>query len=744
MSVRRSLPDLVPAAAAALLLGVLPAAAGPLHWDWPAGQPLSGVTLDGAALDEGGHLVAGLGARRLDPAGPEVFWCIAPDGKGGFYTGTGHGGQVHHTDTAGKSRLVAQLDAAEVFSLLVRPDGTLLAGCGPEGEVLTIAADGTVTAHGRVPGGYAWSLLEGADGTVWIAAGSPAAVWRLAKDGSLAAALDLPAQNVLDLAWDDAGRLLAATQGPGLVYRLDPDRPDRPELLFEADQGEVRQFLRGPDGGMFVLALDVGDPGQNGGGSGRARAAGNGNGEGDGNLAAAAAGMISLRDLQFVDGPARAALYRLDPDGLVTPYWSGESDLMIAAWTESWGWIGGGVQDETDGRAALHRLTPPAGMQALAGWDGGDVMAILPDPGRGRLVVCEAHPGALSELSPRPPSVRAAVSRTVDAGRPVHWGRLRWSGEGQGKEPAFAVRTGNRADPDADWSPWTAAKHGRDEAITAPPGRYLQWRVTFPDGAEASSWRVTSVSVSAWRDNLPPAITAFDVEQVREILAGGLMPRGDNVTQALRSGLRVEYSRQSGRDQRAAADRAAATRPVRTFSWRVEDPDGDRLVYDLEYRRQGDSAWRPVLTATEETLGAWDTAGLPDGAYELRLTASDRPDNPAAEAQVVRRVLAPVTVDNTPPVVSRLTVERTPAGVRVRFRAEDASSALAGAEVVLPDGSRERLDPADRICDSLREDFDREIAWPRDGAATADEPWPLRVEVRDLGGNLGFADAEVR
>ena len=80
----------------------------------------------------------------------------------------------------------------------------------------------------------------------------------------------------------------------------------------------------------------------------------------------------------------------------------------------------------------------------------------------------------------------------------------------------------------------------------------------------------------------------------------------------------------------------------------------------------------------------------------------------------------------------------------MRFHAEDKAGVLAGATVVLPDGSRERLDPADRICDSAREEFDREIIWPREGAAAAPGPWSVRVEVSDLGGNRGFADAEVR
>ncbi|HPF70507.1 MAG TPA: hypothetical protein PLQ13_07545 [Candidatus Krumholzibacteria bacterium] len=726
-------PTLMPALALVLAAGA--ACAGPLYWDWPRGESFTGCVLDGAALDAAGRVTAGLAAAPLGEPGPEVVWCAVADGKGGFYTGSGHGGEIRHVDADGRARTLVQLEAAEVFSLLPRSGGGVLAGCGPEGELVQVGADGAPRALGRVPGGYVWALLEGADGTVWAATGSPAQVWRLGNDGAFALAVDLPAQNALDLAWDREGRLLVATQGPGLVYRVDPRHLDRPSLLMETEQGEARQFIAGPGGDLYVLALESGDDEES---SGRPRAgangSGNGNGGGSGGL---------MHDLMIDVGPPPAALYRLRADGRCEPYWIGDSDLMIAAWTERWGWLGGAVRDEDHQRAGVLQLTPPAGMQPLAGWAGGDVMFLLPDPARGRVVACEAHPGGLTMLSEAKSAARSALSRPVDAGRSVAWGRLRWDGDTAAGTPRWSVRTGNRAEPDVDWSDWIELGTGNDLAIAAPAGRYLQWRVTFPAAAAAGACAVDAVSVSAWRDNLPPAVAAFGQEQVGDILAGGLMPRGDNVTQVFKSGLRAEYSRTSGRDPSATDTRAAATRAVRTFTWRGADPDGDRLVYDLEFRRRGEAAWRPVLMNTPETIGAWDTSGLPDGTYEVRLTATDSPDNPADQAARTARVLGPVAVDNTPPQVSRLNAERTAAGLRLRFRAEDAGGVLAGASVVLPDGTRERLDPTDRVCDSAREDFDREIAWPREGGAAGGDAWPVRVEVRDLGGNLGFADVEV-
>ena len=234
-------------------------AAGPIYWDWPADRSFEEVQLSGAAVDTEGNLMAGLAGVTAGPAGPEVFWKIVPDGKGGYFTGTGHGGEIHHTTSGGENSLVARLEGTEVFSLLVLDDGDLLAGCGPEGQLYRIDRDDEPVLLGSVPGGYVWAMAPGADGqTVWLATGSPAAVHRLdLSSGELEAVRDLPAQNALDLFPDGRGGLLVATQGPWLIYRIDPDRPEQAKVLFETAQDEARQFITGPDVRMFFLALNT-------------------------------------------------------------------------------------------------------------------------------------------------------------------------------------------------------------------------------------------------------------------------------------------------------------------------------------------------------------------------------------------------------------------------------------------------------------------------------------------------------
>jgi hypothetical protein len=168
------------------------------------------------------------------------------------------------------------------------------------------------------------------------------------------------------------------------------------------------------------------------------------------------------------------------------------------------------------------------------------------------------------------------------------------------------------------------------------------------------------------------------------------------------------------------------------------------LLWDLAYRRDGDQAWRDILVGRNEPLGSWDTSEVPDGTYFLRLTASDSPDNPGHLAAAASRMLGPIVVDNTGPEISRFKLEAVPDGVRLSLTATDDAGVLAGARLRLPDGTTERLDPVDGICDSPTEKFAAKVLWPRGGRDPGAVPWLFRVEVRDLGGNTTVAEGEVK
>jgi len=116
----------------------------------------------------------------------------------------------------------------------------------------------------------------------------------------------------------------------------------------------------------------------------------------------------------------------------------------------------------------------------------------------------------------------------------------------------------------------------------------------------------------------------------------------------------------------------------------------------------------------EQKHFSWDTTTMPDGAYTLKIVASDAPANPPGDALTSERVSERFEVDNTPPLVEKLSatpfVTRggSPAveGVTIRFEARDSSSAIERAEYSLDGGDWTIVYPTGRLSDSPHESYE--------------------------------------
>ncbi|MGD9549025.1 MAG: hypothetical protein AB7V45_15980 [Candidatus Krumholzibacteriia bacterium] len=723
----------------AFLAFALPAlAAGPMFWDLPGGRPFADCRLEGVTIDGAGRLSPGLVHGRGADLPGGVTWCVVPDPRGGILAGTGHEGQIVRIVPDGEPQVYADLEAPEVFCLLTLDDGRLLAGCGPEGQVYAVAPDGTAAKIGDAAGQYVWGMAQDpAGGRVWLVSGSPATVQALDLDtGRIGDAVTLPAENALDVLPEPDGSLLVSTQGPGMVYRVTPGSDGEPELLLETAQDEARRLLQGPDGGIYLVALapaeafDLdGDPEVP-------------------DLRRRSVPVVMLPFLNDRDTPRipRGAVYRIDGDLPGSLVWSGDLDLMFATWDHRLGWIAGGGLIKETGLATLYRLDPPAGYSPLTSWAGGDILDILvePDGNRPAVAVAQANPGRIDWFGDDFKAARTATGPVLDAGKTVAWGRLSWQGEPGPGGVRWSVRTGNRAIPDGGWTAWSKTWKDHDVSLDLPASRYLQWRAEFlgdqPDPARA---HVAAVTVSAFGPNFPPVISEFKQEDVQSVFMGGLMNHRDNITRSFRSGLKAEFNRGSDGPEVSPEGRAALGGKVLVFSWKVTDPDDDRLEHTLFYRPWAGSPgrYREASKGNGEGVDGWDTSDVPDGLYEMILSVTDAPDNPGHLAHLATSKLGPVRVDNTPPVVSDFGARVKDQGIHLFLKAADGSSPLAGAMLVLPDGTRERLDPLDRICDSLEEEFD--FVYHSDPLRTTQLPAWVRIEVMDLAGNVTAVETDV-
>jgi hypothetical protein len=169
------------------------------------------------------------------------------------------------------------------------------------------------------------------------------------------------------------------------------------------------------------------------------------------------------------------------------------------------------------------------------------------------------------------------------------------------------------------------------------------------------------------------------------------------------------------------------------IAWQAEDPDGDRLVYNIYFRGESETQWKLLKSATHDTSLTLEAQVFADGKYFFKVVASDREANPPSTAREAQLVSAPVMIDNTPPVVTFGTVRRDGATAHAEFEGADAASPLRRAEYSLDASSWTPLEAADGVIDSLRERFTLDLSDLTPGEHL------LVVRVADSAGNTGVA-----
>jgi hypothetical protein len=146
------------------------------------------------------------------------------------------------------------------------------------------------------------------------------------------------------------------------------------------------------------------------------------------------------------------------------------------------------------------------------------------------------------------------------------------------------------------------------------------------------------------------------------------------------------------------------------LSWKVDNPDKDKLRFRLQYRLVGSTTWYEMLKPTEKLTNesySWDTTDLPEGEYRVRVTASDELSNPPNRVRRHTLESGVILVDNTPPRIEGLTVK----GKKVSGRAIDGVGPIQRIEVSIV-GTDEwyPFEPKDGIFDEQSEEFEADVS----------------------------------
>jgi hypothetical protein len=174
---------------------------------------------------------------------------------------------------------------------------------------------------------------------------------------------------------------------------------------------------------------------------------------------------------------------------------------------------------------------------------------------------------------------------------------------------------------------------------------------------------------------------------------------------------------------------------LQTFLWRAEDDNEDRLRYDVWFRAIDDGAWYPLRRGVEEQILTWDTTSVPDGRYQVKVSASDGLANGPGAGLVGELESEAFDVDNGAPAITVVQTAADGTATRVVFEVRDSHSAIAVAEYSVGAGEWQAAYPSDGSADSRTERFEIRV----EGNAAG----PVVIRASDTMSNAATARVEI-
>src|SRR3954467_556114 len=610
-------------------------------------------------------------------------------------------------------------------------------------------------------------MATGADGSLFAATGDKGNIYRITPDGKGSLFYKTNTTNVVSLAVDKSGNLLAGTESPGRIFRIDKDA--KAFVLLDSSFKEIHALKLAADGTLSSRGLS-GRP--RGGEHAAARGTPGGEDHAAPSISTTAepprapvpSVSAEITSITVVDASAgsssgatsssstrahnaKGAIYRIRPDGLWDTLWEATDDWPFDLLVENDGALLVGTGKE----GKIFRLSgEPARATLLARAAARQVTALVRDAS-GRAIAATSNPGKIFSLASGRAASGSYESDVRDAGTVATWGAIRWRASAQPGSVEVFTRSGNTATPDETWSPWSKPyTQSNGEKIASPNARYLQWKAVLkaatPSGGSNGSGDpvLTSVTTAYLPRNLRPAVTSITVHPPgtvfqRPFSTGELEIAGfeDNTSDGRNPSQSNSSSTSPSTASTPSLGRKVYQKGLQTLVWKAEDDNDDRMQYDVFYRREGETTWKPLKRGLWDEITVWDTTSVPDGTYYVKVAATDAPSNAPTTALVGEFESVSFDIDNTPPVIEIQSATRTASRATVKFVVRDEQSAVQRVEYSL-DASRWRVAyPIDGIPDSRREEF--EVGLDEGEAARN-----IIIRVTDAMNNVATAVAEIK
>lgn len=690
----------------ALLIAVNAMAVAPQFWRVAAAEEFLAGELEGFAVTSRGELRVAPAMKKIasftDPF--VLSQTAAPNGD--RYFGTGNDGKIYRL-RGEELKLLFTAPEPEIYAVTFA-NGALLAGTSPNGKVYRVDPEtGKESVFFDPKQAYIWALAP-AGTDVLVATGVDGKLFRVNQKGEGTVLYDSPDTHIRSLAVKKDGTVLAGASGKGRIYQI--ARDGSALALFDSPLNEISAIYLDANGIGWASAVSNVLP-SSAPAKSQAKPAGGAQQQSAG---AASSGEAAKKEgeatatvdvsFSFDDSASTAAaqsgaseVYRIDTDGYVETVRKFEREMVY------------GVSGGSDGAVLL--ATGPNGRVyelrgnevALLGATPEKQIVSISNAG-GSTLITTTNTGAVYRMESRPSTTAEFRSSAKDVERFSRFGNYRVEGRNLASgSVAVSFRSGNTRTPDATWTSWSAAQNKLEGQVPSPAARYLQWKLTMPKPVQDAA--IDSVSVAYVNRNVAPSIEAVAVQDPAVIFISSAYPSSPQVVEATNPDEYGIFSSLDNPRERAATDpgKRMFRKGFRTVTWRASDDNGDSMRYSVSFRAKdsgrGNANWLRLRDNIEENQINFDTSQLPDGLYELRITATDAPDNPDAALTDVKEGVE-FQVDNTPP---KITVSTEGSDVLVRIT--DEVSPVGRVEYASDAEKWIRLTPVDGLADSRDETF---------------------------------------
>ena len=700
-----------------LAISTFPAAASdPSVWSVNSRAEVLKGNARGVSIDQNGVLTLAPRLTEVFKTEQSYIWASIVDPSGNIYLGTGGDGKIIKVAADSKGAIFADLAEINVSALALGRNGEIFAGTSPDGKVYRISSNGIPTVYFEPKEKYIWSLVTLPNGSLAVGTGDGGRIYKVSSAGAdptRSILFDTSENHIISLVADAKGNLYAGTDGNGLVMRFGAD--GRPFGLLDSPLREIHEMAVGPDGSLYVLALGesasvpktpetsptvapeikpvtVERP-----------------------IMAAPETVKSRYDLTA----AKTAVYRVMSDGGNDLLWASSTISGFSIYAHQ---TGNGVLLGTSDKGRIYDIRN----------DGSEILALQSDASQistirsagTTLIATSSNPGILYRIGPETVADGTYESSILDAKASATWGRIWWNGSG---DLTLQTRSGNTEKPDETWSEWSLPlKDPKGTQASSPRARYFQWRGNLK--ASSMPTKLEAVNLAFVPRNIAPEVLSIQVLPTNVgLIANPPIQIDPNIAVAQMDpavfGIPVV----------AVPPRRAYQRGAISLQWTSEDRNGDKLVFDVYYREVRESAFKLLRSGLTDSFIAIDGQSLADGQYIFRVVARDTPSNPDALALSSEKISEPVTIDNTPPIVTVISSSQT----QVIFEGVDNASFITRAEYSIDAGDWRPVYPQDGISDSPVERYVVDL--PGEGGEYA-----VTLRVFDVNGNSGNARRVVR